>query len=167
MSTSKFWTQNSDCWIIIIHDVVLVFTSGIQKSKWRKGGKKCFKRLPRIYQVIWSLSCNWSPNSVMQWSIYSTTMMCSPFFLQDMAKALFFNSLLLLLRLKGKSHTVFVVFPLKSIIEDQIAEAKSMGIPAASAVDISEDELRAAKFQLVFGSAETVLVRRFVDILKF
>jgi len=103
----------------------------------------------------------------MQWSIYSTTMMCSPFFLQDMAKALFFNSLLLLLRLKGKSHTVFVVFPLKSIIEDQIAEAKSMGIPAASAVDISEDELRAAKFQLVFGSAETVLVRRFVDILKF
>ena len=46
-----------------------------QKSKWRKGGKKFFKRLPLIYQVIWSLSCNWSLNSVMQWCIYSTTMM--------------------------------------------------------------------------------------------
>ena len=39
---------------------------------------------------------------------------------------------------------VLVVCPLKSIIEDQIAEAESMGIPAASAVDISEDEFRAA-----------------------
>jgi len=29
-------------------------------------------------------------------------------------------------------ETVLVVCPLKSIIEDQIAEAKSMGIPAAS-----------------------------------
>ena len=82
----------------------------------------------------------------MQWSIFSTTMMCSPFFLQDMAKAIFFNSLLLLLRLKGKSHRLYVlvVCPLKSIIEDQIAEAESMGIPAASTVDISEDEFRAA-----------------------
>ena len=86
-------------------------------------------------------------------------MMCSPFFLQEMAKALFFNSLLLLLRLKGKNQTVLVVCPLKSIIEDQIAEAKSMGIPAASSVDISEGELCAAKFQLILGSAETVLER--------
>ena len=56
-----------------------------QKSKWRKGGKWFFKRLARIYQVIWSLSCNWSPISIMQWSIHSTTIMCSPFLLQDMA----------------------------------------------------------------------------------
>ena len=62
-------------------------------------------------------------------------------------------------------QTVLVVCPLKSIIEDQLAEAESMGIPAAS-VDISDDELRAAKFQLIFGSAETVLERRFLDILK-
>ena len=77
----------------------------------------------------------------MQWSIFSTTMMCLPFFLQDMAKAIFFNSFPLLLRLKGKSHRLYVlvVCPLKSIIEDQIAEAKSMGIPAASA-----DKFRAA-----------------------
>ena len=39
---------------------------------------------------------------------------------------------------------MLVVCPLKSIIEDQIAEAENMGIPAASAVDISEDEFRAA-----------------------
>ena len=51
---------------------------------------------------------------------------------------------------------MLIVCPLKSIIEDQIAEAKSMGIPAASSVDISEDELCAAKFQLIFGSSETV-----------
>ena len=41
-----------------------------------------------------------------------------------------------------------------------------MGIPVASAVDISEDELSAAKFQLIFGSAEAVLERRFLNILK-
>ena len=45
---------------------------------------------------------------------------------------------------RKEPQTVLVVCPLKSIIEDQIAEAESMGIPAASAVDISEDEFRAA-----------------------
>ena len=68
---------------------------------------------------------------------------------------------------RKEPDTVLVVCPLKSITEDQIAEAKSMGIPAASAVDISEDELRASIFQLIFGSVETVLERRFLDILKF
>ena len=45
---------------------------------------------------------------------------------------------------RTEPQTVLVVCPLKSIIEDQIAEAESMGIPAASAVDTSEDEFRAA-----------------------
>ena len=45
---------------------------------------------------------------------------------------------------RKEPQTVLVVYPLKSIIEDQIAEAESMGIPAASAVDVSEDEFRAA-----------------------
>ena len=40
---------------------------------------------------------------------------------------------------RKEPQTVLVVCPLKSIIEDQIAEAKSMGIPAASA-----DKFRAA-----------------------
>lgn len=67
---------------------------------------------------------------------------------------------------RKEPQTVLVVCPLKSIIEDQIAEAVSMHILAASAVDISEEELRAAKFQLILGSAETVLETRFLDILK-
>jgi len=58
---------------------------------------------------------------------------------------------------RKEPQTVLIVCPFKSIMEDQIAEAKSMGIPAASAVDISKDELRAAKLQVIFGSAETVL----------
>ena len=33
MSASKIWTQSGDWWIIIIHDVVLVFTSGIDKNQ--------------------------------------------------------------------------------------------------------------------------------------
>ena len=33
MSASKFWTQSGDWWIIIIHDVILVFTSGIDKNQ--------------------------------------------------------------------------------------------------------------------------------------
>ena len=111
MSASKIWTQSCDWWIIIIHDEILVFTPGIDKNQNGKK-EKFFKRLPRIYQVFWSSSYNWSPNSVMQWSIYSTMMMCSPFFLQDMVKGLFFNSLPLLLRLTGKSHRLSWLFAL-------------------------------------------------------
>ena len=33
MSASKIWTQSGDWWILIIHDVVLVFTSGIDKNQ--------------------------------------------------------------------------------------------------------------------------------------
>ncbi|XP_022809537.1 ATP-dependent helicase SGS1-like [Stylophora pistillata] len=62
-------------------------------------------------------------------------------------------------------QTVLVICLLKSM-EDQIAEAGIMGIPAASTKDISVDELRAAKFQLIFGSAETAIEKPFLDILK-
>jgi len=72
---------------------------------------------------------------------------------------------------RKEPQTVLVVCPLKSIIEDQIAEAKSMGIHAASSVDISEDELCAAKFQLIASSFRLRqfwnVERRFLDILKF
>ena len=54
---------------------------------------------------------------------------------------------------RKEPQTVLAVCPLKSILEDQIAEAKSRGIPAASSVDISEDELCAAKFQLIASLA--------------
>lgn len=65
-----------------------------------------------------------------------------------------------------EQQTVLVVCHLKSIVDDQIAEAHSIEISAASAADVSEDEFRAAKFQLIFGSAETVIEKRFLDILK-
>ena len=45
-----------------------------------------------------------------------------------------------------EQQTVLVVCPLKSIIVDQITEAQSMGISAASAADVSDEELRTANF---------------------
>ena len=66
-------------------------------------------------------------------------MVCSPFFPQDKAKALFFQLFAVIALIKRKAQQTVFICPLKSIIEDQIAEAKSMGILAASAVDISED----------------------------
>ena len=65
-----------------------------------------------------------------------------------------------------EQQTVLVVCPLKSIIDNQIAGAHSIGISAASAADVFEDEFPVAKFQLIFGSAETVIEKRFLDILK-
>jgi len=65
---------------------------------------------------------------------------------------------------RKEPQTELVVCPLKRIIRDQFAEAKTMGIPAASTVDISEDGLLAAKFQLILRSAETVLKRQFLYI---
>ena len=54
-----------------------------------------------------------------------------------------------------------VVWSLKNIKEDQIAE--SMGIPGPCAVKKS---LAAQNFTLIVGSAETVLDNRFLHILK-
>ena len=61
------------------------------------------------------------------------------------AKSLIFQLFAVAASIERKEQQiVLVVCPLKSIIEDQIAKAESMGIPAVSAVDISEDEFRAA-----------------------
>ena len=38
MSASKFWTQSGDWWILFIHDVILVFSSGRDKNQ--NGGKE-------------------------------------------------------------------------------------------------------------------------------
>ena len=63
--------------------------------------------------------------------------------------------------LKVKEHkTVLVVCPLGSIIDDQIEEAKGMGMSDASLSDITDDELRLATFQLLS------INNRFLDILK-
>ena len=74
MSASKIWTQSGDWWTLIIHDVVLVFTSGIHKNQNGETREEVLRstsfRIFNIYQFIWSLGCNWRPNSVIQWSIY-------------------------------------------------------------------------------------------------
>ena len=44
-------------------------------------------------------------------------------------------------------QTVLVVFPLKSIIEDQIAESQRMGILFASAANVSDEELQTVDFE--------------------
>ena len=69
--------------------------------------------------------------------------------------------------IERKQHqTVLVVCPLQSIIEDQVAEARSIGMSAASVADLSFEELRSAKFQLLFGSAEKVIDKHFLDALR-
>ncbi|XP_068723689.1 ATP-dependent DNA helicase RecQ-like [Montipora capricornis] len=66
-----------------------------------------------------------------------------------------------------KEHqTVLVVCPLRSIIDDQIEEAKGMGMSASSLSDVTDDELRSAKFQLLFAPAEEVINNRSLEILK-
>ena len=63
-------------------------------------------------------------------------------------------------------QTVLVVCRLGSIIDDQIEEAKGMGMSVASLSDVTDDELRSATFQLLVASAEKVINNRFLDILK-
>ena len=41
-----------------------------------------------------------------------------------------------------------------------------MGLSASSVADLSLEELRSAKFQLLFGSAEKVLEQRLLNVLK-
>ena len=70
--------------------------------------------------------------------------------------------------LKVKEHqTVLVVCPLGSIIDDQIEEAKGMGMSAASLSDVTDDELRSVTFELLFAPAEKVINNRFLHIKRW
>lgn len=59
---------------------------------------------------------------------------------------------------------VLVICPLNSIIQDQIAEAKSLAITCVSLQDI--EEIKESTFQLVFSSAERVMEKDFKNLLK-
>ena len=61
---------------------------------------------------------------------------------------------------------VLVICPLRSLIEDQIKEAKSMGLTANSLPEASLADVRVGKFQLLFSSAENALDKEFLEILK-
>ena len=66
----------------------------------------------------------------------------------------------------GTRATSNRVGPLQSIINDQISEARNMSLSASTVADLSLEELRSAKFQLLFGSAEKVLEERLLNVLK-
>ena len=68
--------------------------------------------------------------------------------------------------LTDKTSIVIVVCLLKSIVQDQIAEASSMGLTAVSLADNRLEDIENAKYQLVFASAEEVLSNSFLLSLK-
>ena len=51
MSASKFWSQSGDWWIIIIHDVFLVFTSGIDKNQETSGFSRGLLAFIKLFEV--------------------------------------------------------------------------------------------------------------------
>lgn len=81
-------------------------------------------------------------------------------------KSLIFQLLVLVGQAAETQTSALVVCPLKSIVRDQIKEATDLGIAAGDLSEISSDDLRSSKFQLVFGAAEVVLEERVTNILK-
>lgn len=73
-------------------------------------------------------------------------------------------------RERRMSASVIVICPLKSLVDDQIEEAKAIGISACALSDLSVEDLicrlRSAKFQLMFGSAEVVLDTDRLNVIK-
>ena len=55
-------------------------------------------------------------------------------------KSVIFQLYVLVAQVERIKRTGLVVCPLRSIIDDQIVEAKSLGISAASLADLSEDQ---------------------------
>jgi len=56
MSASKIWMQSGDWWIvIIIHDVILVFTSSIDRNqnggKERRSSSRGFRAFIELFEV--------------------------------------------------------------------------------------------------------------------
>ena len=64
--------------------------------------------------------------------------------------------------LTGKTSAVIVVCPLKGIVQGQMAEASSMGLAPVSLADNQLEDIKNAKYQLVFASAEEVLSKFFL-----
>ena len=65
-----------------------------------------------------------------------------------------------------KTSVLIVVCPLKSIVQDQIAEASSMGLTAVSLANNRLEDIENAKYQLVFASAEEILSNSFLSSQK-
>ena len=67
--------------------------------------------------------------------------------------------------LTGKTSVVIFVYLLKSIVQDQIVEASSIGLTAVSLAGNRLEDIENAKYQLVFVSAEEVLSKSFLSSL--
>lgn len=63
----------------------------------------------------------------------------------------------------GTPSSVVVVFPLQSIVCDQMEEASSMGLTAATLTKSRLKDVECDKYNLVFASAEEVL---FLSLFK-
>ena len=64
--------------------------------------------------------------------------------------------------LTGKASCVLVVCPLKSIIQDQLAEATSLGLKAVALGNCRLDDISSGKYQIIYGSAEEILSKPFL-----
>ena len=71
-----------------------------------------------------------------------------------------------LLALVNDDHVVLVICPLKSIVNDQIKEASSMGISAGSLSDCLQKDIVSGKYRLHFASAEEALAKSFLEALN-
>ena len=67
-----------------------------------------------------------------------------------------------LLALKKKDSVILVICPLKSIVNDQIKEASSMGISAGSFSGCLQTDIESGKYCLLFASAEEALSKCFL-----
>ena len=80
-------------------------------------------------------------------------------------KSLIFQSFVVPKQLLDNAKAcVLVICPLNSIIQDQIAEAKSLAITCVSLQDI--EEIKESTFQLVFSSAQRVMEKDFKNLRK-
>ena len=68
----------------------------------------------------------------------------------------------------GKSliFQLLALVHLKSIVNDQIKEASSMGISAGSLSDCLQTDIVSGKYRLLFASAEEALAKSFLEALK-
>ena len=82
-------------------------------------------------------------------------------------KSLIFQLLVRLVEcLTGKASCVLVVCPLKSIIQDQMAEATSLGLKAVALGNCRLDDISSGKYVIIYGSAEEILSKPFLSLLS-
>ena len=145
MHAFKIWTQNSDwwlincCWPVINLCRVSEHKSKMSKSRDRVINEAC-RRLSVRLNFLLELKDQQDDLDIP--AVYCS---CSSW--------------------KNKTNR-FSCLPLESIVDNKISEARRLCISTVSLADVSEQELKAADFELLFGPAEKVLEKRFIKIFK-